>query len=165
MFICFRLEYGFVHIASLSSREEVLGTSWTLWRFRQAISKAGLSLGGMLMLRSLLEEMLDSWVAGKLVDSTEPMAMTTIFTILYSIIPIETWIELSRNKLSFLTWEDIQNLKLLECLVVNVLVLGFFHKMWYDMAVQLPVYVVWKLLFYYFVWHINFFHLIGNGKN
>ena len=165
MFICFRLEYGFVHIASLSSGVEVLGTSWTLRRFRQAISKAGLSLGGMLMLRSLLEEMLDSWVAGKLVDSTEPMAMTTIFTILYSIIPIETWIELSRNKLSFLTREDIHNLKLLECLVVNVLVLGFFHKMWYDMAVQLAVDVVWKLLFYYFVWHINFFYLIGNGKN
>ena len=123
-----------------------------LLNFVQAISKAGLSLGGMLMLRSLLEEMLDSWVAGKLVDSTEPMAMTTIFTILYSIIPIETWIELSRTKLSFLTWEDIQNLKLLECLAVNVLVLGFFHKMWYDIAVQL-------------MWYENYFFIILFGTS
>ena len=57
--------------------------------------KVGSSLGGMVMLQSLLEEMLDSWVAGNLVDSPEPRAMTTIFTILSSIIPIETWIEFS----------------------------------------------------------------------
>ena len=55
--------------------------------------KVGSSLGGMMMLQSLLEEMLDSWVAGNLIDSTQPKAMTTIFTILSLIIPIETWIE------------------------------------------------------------------------
>ncbi|XP_075633925.1 ankyrin repeat-containing protein BDA1-like [Castanea sativa] len=77
--------------------------------------KVGSSLGRMVMLQSLLEEMLDSWVAGNLVDSTEPRAMTTIFTILSSIIPIETQIEFSGNKSNFLTWEDIRNLIWLEC--------------------------------------------------
>ena len=140
MFICFRLEYGFVHIASLSSGVEVLGTSWTLWRFRQAISKAGLSLGRMLMLWSLLEEMLDSWVAGNLIDSTEPMAMTTIFTILSSIIPIETWIEFSGNKSSFFDvgrYSEFDMIGVPCCEYVNFG--GFFLKcnttwqsMWYE---------------------------------
>nr|POE83046.1 hypothetical protein CFP56_18535 [Quercus suber] len=79
----------------------------------------GSSLGGMMILRSMLEEKLDSWVASNLIDSIEPMAMTTIFTILSLIIPIETWIEFSRNKSNFLTWEDIWNLTRLECLVLE----------------------------------------------
>ena len=83
--------------------------------------KVGSSLGGMVMLQSLLEEMLDSWVASNLVDSPEPRAMTTIFTILSSIIPIETWIEFS----------DVGRYSEFDMAgVLNMIILGVFNVIW-----------------------------------